>query len=56
MAAQAHAEKKSWASPLSLTLDEIWSRRGTPVVVLAPSQGDSPYNPRMALGGGLVAN
>jgi lipoprotein-anchoring transpeptidase ErfK/SrfK len=22
---------------------------GTPVVVLAPSQGDSPYNPRMAL-------
>ena len=35
MAAQAHAEKKSWASPLSLTLDEIWSRRGKPVVVLA---------------------
>jgi precorrin-6B C5,15-methyltransferase / cobalt-precorrin-6B C5,C15-methyltransferase len=31
----AHAEKKSWASPLSLTLDEIWSRRGKPVVVLA---------------------
>ena len=24
---------------------------GTPVVVLALSQGDSPYNPRMALGG-----
>ena len=24
---------------------------GTPVVVLAPSQGDSPFNPRMALGG-----
>ena len=24
---------------------------GTPVVVLAPGQGDSPYNPRMALGG-----
>jgi lipoprotein-anchoring transpeptidase ErfK/SrfK len=23
---------------------------GTPVVVLAPSQGDSPFNPRMALG------
>ena len=35
MAAQARAEKKSWASPLSLTLDEIWSRRGKPVVVLA---------------------
>ena len=35
MATQARAEKKSWASPLSLTLDEIWSRRGTPVVVLA---------------------
>jgi lipoprotein-anchoring transpeptidase ErfK/SrfK len=25
---------------------------GTIVVVLAPKQGDSPYNPRMALGGG----
>jgi lipoprotein-anchoring transpeptidase ErfK/SrfK len=25
---------------------------GSPVVVLAPGQGDSPYNPRMALGGG----
>ena len=25
---------------------------GTPVVVLALSQGDSPFNPRMALGGG----
>ena len=25
---------------------------GTTVVVLAPGQGDSPYNPRMALGGG----
>jgi lipoprotein-anchoring transpeptidase ErfK/SrfK len=24
---------------------------GTPVVVLAPKQGDSPFNPRMALGG-----
>ena len=35
MAAHARAEKKSWASPLSLTLDEIWSRRGRPVVVLA---------------------
>jgi precorrin-6B C5,15-methyltransferase / cobalt-precorrin-6B C5,C15-methyltransferase len=35
MVAQARAEKKSWASPLSLTLDEIWSRRGKPVVVLA---------------------
>ncbi len=35
MAAQARAEKKSWASPLSLTLDDIWSRRGKLVVVLA---------------------
>jgi lipoprotein-anchoring transpeptidase ErfK/SrfK len=37
---------------------DLYSRvkLGTPVVVLAPSQGDSPYNPRMALGGGLVAN
>ena len=35
MATQARAEKKSWASPLSLTLDEIRSRRGRPVVVLA---------------------
>jgi precorrin-6Y C5,15-methyltransferase (decarboxylating) len=35
MATQARAEKKAWASPLSLTLDEIWSRRGHPVVVLA---------------------
>ena len=35
MVPQARAEKKSWASPLSLTLDEIWSRRGRPVVVLA---------------------
>jgi precorrin-6Y C5,15-methyltransferase (decarboxylating) len=35
MVAQARAEKKAWASPLSLTLDEIWSRRGRPVVVLA---------------------
>ena len=35
MATQARAEKKSWASPLSLTLDEIWSHRGRPVVVLA---------------------
>ena len=35
MATQARAEKKAWASPLSLTLDEIWSRRGGPVVVLA---------------------
>lgn len=35
MVPQARAEKKSWASPLSLTLDEIWSRRGHPVVVLA---------------------
>jgi precorrin-6Y C5,15-methyltransferase (decarboxylating) len=35
MAAHARAEKKSWASPLSLTLDDIWSRRGRPVVVLA---------------------
>jgi lipoprotein-anchoring transpeptidase ErfK/SrfK len=29
---------------------------GTPVVVLALSQGDSPYNPRMALGGGPNMN
>jgi len=28
-------EKKSWASPLSLTLDDICGRRGRPVVVLA---------------------
>jgi hypothetical protein len=24
---------------------------GSPVVVLKPTEGDSPYNPRMALGG-----
>lgn len=35
MAGAARAEKRSWASPLSPTLDEIWSRRGRPVVVLA---------------------
>jgi precorrin-6B C5,15-methyltransferase / cobalt-precorrin-6B C5,C15-methyltransferase len=35
MVPHARAEKKSWASPLSLTLDDIWSRRGKPVVVLA---------------------
>src|SRR5687767_13255887 len=35
MASRARAEKKSWALPLSLTLDEIWSCRGKPVVVLA---------------------
>jgi precorrin-6Y C5,15-methyltransferase (decarboxylating) len=35
MVPHARAEKQSWASPLSLTLDEIWSRRGRPVVVLA---------------------
>lgn len=35
MIPQARAERKSWASPLSLTLDEIWSRRGRSVVVLA---------------------
>lgn len=35
MVRHARAEKQSWASPLSLTLDDIWSRRGTPVVVLA---------------------
>jgi precorrin-6Y C5,15-methyltransferase (decarboxylating) len=35
MVPQARADKKSWASPLSLTLDEIWARRGKPVVVLA---------------------
>jgi len=29
---------------------------GTPVVVLAPKQGDSPYNPKMALGGGSLFN
>jgi lipoprotein-anchoring transpeptidase ErfK/SrfK len=27
---------------------------GTPVVVLAPGQGDSPYNPRVALSGGTT--
>lgn len=35
MAAQAKAEKQSWASPLSRTIDAIWARRGRPVVVLA---------------------
>jgi hypothetical protein len=25
---------------------------GTPVVVLAPGQGDSPYSPKLALSGG----
>jgi precorrin-6B C5,15-methyltransferase / cobalt-precorrin-6B C5,C15-methyltransferase len=35
MVPHARAEKKSWASPLSLTLDDIWSHRGKPVVVLA---------------------
>lgn len=35
MVPQARAEKKSWASPLSLTLEDIWSRRGEQVVVLA---------------------
>jgi precorrin-6Y C5,15-methyltransferase (decarboxylating) len=35
MIPHARAEKRSWASPLSLTLDDIWSRRGRPVVVLA---------------------
>ena len=37
---------------------DLYSRvkLGSPVVVLAPSQGDSPNNPRMALGGGLVNN
>jgi precorrin-6Y C5,15-methyltransferase (decarboxylating) len=35
MVGHARGEKKSWASPLSLTLDDIWSRRGRPVVVLA---------------------
>ena len=35
MAAQAKAEKQCWASPLSRTIDEIWARRGRPVVVLA---------------------
>jgi precorrin-6Y C5,15-methyltransferase (decarboxylating) len=35
MVRQARVEKKSWASPLSLTLDEIWLRRGKRVVVLA---------------------
>src|ERR1700747_1379337 len=33
---------------------DLYSRvkMGAPVVVLAPGQGDSPVNPRMALGGG----
>jgi precorrin-6B C5,15-methyltransferase / cobalt-precorrin-6B C5,C15-methyltransferase len=35
MVPQARGEKQSWASPLSRTLDEIWSRHGRPVVVLA---------------------
>jgi len=35
MVPHAQGEKKSWASPLSLTLDDIWSRRGKSVVVLA---------------------
>lgn len=35
MAADAKAEKQSWASPLSRTIDGIWARRGRPVVVLA---------------------
>lgn len=35
MVAQVRAEKKCWASPLTLTLDEIWSHRSKPVVVLA---------------------
>lgn len=35
MAAEVRAEKQSWASPLSRTIEEIWSRRGQPVVVLA---------------------
>jgi hypothetical protein len=29
---------------------------GSPVVVLAPNQGDSPFNPRMALGSDLRFN
>jgi lipoprotein-anchoring transpeptidase ErfK/SrfK len=29
---------------------------GTTVVVLAPSQGDSPFNPRVALSSGLLTN
>jgi precorrin-6B C5,15-methyltransferase / cobalt-precorrin-6B C5,C15-methyltransferase len=35
MVPQAQAEKIGWSSPLSLTLDEIWSRRERSVVVLA---------------------
>ena len=35
MVAEASSEKRSWDSPLTLTLDAIWSRRGRPVVVLA---------------------
>jgi precorrin-6Y C5,15-methyltransferase (decarboxylating) len=35
MAADATAEKQSWASPLSRNIDAIWARRGRPVVVLA---------------------
>jgi hypothetical protein len=29
---------------------------GATVVVLKPTEGDSPYNPRMALGGGSRLN
>lgn len=35
MAAEARAEKQGWAAPLSRTIEEIWARRGRPVVVLA---------------------
>lgn len=35
MVADAKTEKRCWASPLSRTIDEIWARRGRPVVVLA---------------------
>jgi precorrin-6Y C5,15-methyltransferase (decarboxylating) len=35
MIRHVRAEKKSWALPLSLTLNDVCSRRGRPVVVLA---------------------
>lgn len=35
MVTHARGERMTWASPLSVTIDEIWARRGRPVVVLA---------------------
>jgi hypothetical protein len=32
------------------------TRIGTPVVVLKPHEGDSPFNPRVALGSGPTLN